>query len=95
MHTFTNTFIFTFYHEFLIIIKAYLNMEITILPIYSMFQRQCLNMSIKGFIRADNTKIQGFHILCQSYFLSYFSAKAKIIFKLYSLTDLASKRKFK
>jgi hypothetical protein len=75
--------------------KAYLNMEITILPIYSMFQRQCLNRSIKGFIRADNIKIQGFHILCQSYFLSYFSAKAKIIFPLNSLTDLESKRKFK
>jgi hypothetical protein len=93
MHTITKTFIFTFY-EFLIIIKAYLNMEITILPIYSMFQRQCSNRSIIGFIRADNIKIQGFHILCQSYFLSYFSAKAKIIFPLDSFTDLASKRKF-
>ena len=93
MHTITKTFIFTFY-EFLIIIKSYLNMEITILPIYSMFQRRCLNRPIIGFIRADNIKIQGFHILCQSYFLSYFSAKAKIIFPLYSLTDLASKRKF-
>jgi hypothetical protein len=91
MHTFTN---YSFYHEFLIIIKAYLNMEITILPIYSMFQRQSLNRSIIGFIRADNIKIQGFHMLCQSYFLSYFSAKAKIIFPLKSLTDLESKRKF-
>jgi hypothetical protein len=54
MHTFTN---YSFYHEFLIIIKAYLNMEITILPIYSMFQRQCLNRPIIGFIRADNIKI--------------------------------------
>jgi hypothetical protein len=61
MHTFTNTFIFYFYHEFLIIIKAYLNMEITILPIYSMFQRPCLNRPKIGFIRADNIKIQGFH----------------------------------
>ena len=53
-----------------------------------------LNRSIIGFIRADNIKIQGFHILCQSYFLSYFSAKAKIIFPLNSLTDLESMRKF-
>jgi hypothetical protein len=81
MHTFTNTFIFTFYHEFLIIIKAYLNMEITILPIYSMFQRPCLNRSIIGFIRADIIKIQGFHILCQSNFLYHiFLQKQKLFF---------------
>jgi hypothetical protein len=80
MQTFTNTFIFTFFHEFLIIIKAYLNMEITISPIYSMFQRRCINRSIIGFIRADNIKIQGFHILCQSYFYHIFLQKQKLFF---------------